>query len=52
MLLFRSSYSLFVSIIVWLFMIFIVDIPCSNSNGVSALDVSFIPNDENGTPAF
>jgi len=47
MLLFRSSYSLFVSIIVWFFMIFIIDITCSNSNGVSALDVSFIPNDEN-----
>jgi hypothetical protein len=28
-------------------MIFIIDIPCSNFNGVSALDVSFIPNDEN-----
>lgn len=48
-MLLRSSYSLFVSIIVWLFMIgIIIDIPySSNFNGVSALDVSFIPNDEN-----
>lgn len=46
-MLLRSSYSLFVSIIVWLFMIGIIDIPCNNLYGVSALDVSFIPNDEN-----